>query len=56
MIKISIDISGDGEMLRPINFASAMIRQGIFNTDDLEQLAEHLLVFCKHSKENGIDE
>lgn len=54
-MKIEINIEGDNYVtLTPINFANAMVNQGIFKTDELEELAEYLLVFCRHNvTDNG---
>lgn len=54
-MKIEIHIKGDNlVLLTPMNFASAMVNQGLFKTDELEELAEYLLVFCRHNvTDNG---
>lgn len=48
-IQIYIE-SNTYEPLTPINFAAAMTNQHMFNTDQLEELAEYLLVHCKHDR------
>lgn len=54
-MNIEINIKGDKYVtLTPMNFAAAMVNQGIFKTDELEELAEYLLVFCRHNvTDNG---
>lgn len=50
---IEINIKGDNYvLLTPMNFVNAMMNQGLFKVDELEELAEYLLVFCKHNEED----
>ena len=35
-----------------IPFLERQVDRDIYNIDDLEQIAEHLLVYCKHNREN----
>ena len=35
-----------------IPFLERQVDRDIYNIDDLEQIAEHLLVYCKHNKES----
>ena len=35
-----------------IPFLERQVDRDIYNTDDLEQIAEHLLVYCKHNQED----
>lgn len=50
---IEINIKGDNYvLLTPMNFANAMVEQGIFKVDELEELAEYLLVFCRHNEDD----
>ena len=35
-----------------IPFLEKQVDRDIYSTNDLEQIAEHLLVYCKHNKEN----
>ena len=37
-----------------IPFLERQVDRDIYNTDDLEQIAEHLLVYCKHNKEDDV--
>ena len=34
-----------------IPFLEKQVDRNVYNIDDLEQIAEHLLVYCKHNKE-----
>lgn len=54
-MKIEIYIECEmNEVISPMNFAAAMVNQRIFKTDELEELAEYLLVFCRHNvTDNG---
>ena len=54
-MKIEIYIEGKmNENISPMNFAATMVDQGLFKTDKLEELAEYLLVFCRHNvTDNG---
>ena len=36
-----------------IPFLERQVDRDIYNIDDLEQIAEHLLVYCKHNRESG---
>lgn len=52
-MKIELNIEGDNYViLTPMKFANAMVNQGLFKVDELEELAEYLLVFCKHNEED----
>lgn len=35
-----------------IPFLERQVDRNVYNTDDLEQIAEHLLVYCKHNRED----
>ena len=35
-----------------IPFLERQVDRDVYNIDDLEQIAEHLLVYCKHNKES----
>ena len=35
-----------------IPFLGKQVDRNVYDIDDLEQIAEHLLVYCKHNKEN----
>ena len=35
-----------------IPFLEKQVDRNVYNIDDLEQVAEHLLVYCKHNKES----
>ena len=35
-----------------IPFLEKQVDRNVYDIDDLEQIAEHLLVYCKHNKEN----
>ena len=35
-----------------IPFLEKQVDRDVYNIDDLEQIAEHLLVYCKHNKES----
>ena len=35
-----------------IPFLEKQVDRNVYNIDDLEQIAEHLLVYCKHNKES----
>ena len=35
-----------------IPFLERQVDRDVYNIDDLEQIAEHLLVYCKHNKED----
>lgn len=54
-MKIEINIKGDDYgPLTPMNFANAMVGQELFKTAELKELAEYLLVYCKHNvTDNG---
>lgn len=45
----------EGEMgeppITPMNFAAAMVNQELFKKAELEELAEYLLVYCKHNED-----
>ena len=34
-----------------IPFFEKQVDRNVYDIDDLEQIAEHLLVYCKHNKE-----
>ena len=35
-----------------IPFLEKQVDRNVYNIDDLEQIAEHLIVYCKHNKES----
>ena len=36
-----------------IPFLEKQVDRNVYGIDDLEQVAEHLLVYCKHNREDG---
>ena len=53
MLRIDIVEDGKGYSgFTPLNFANAMVNQGVFKRDELMELAEYLLVFCQHNEDD----
>lgn len=52
-MRIEIHAEKAGCMLNALEFATALVRQKVFGNDELEELAEYLLVYSKHNKEEG---
>ena len=45
--------SNKNENFDAITFVEALIYQKAFGIDELEEIAEYLLIYCKHNKEEG---
>ena len=58
LIKLPFDALETANMLinatykAEIPFLEKQVDRNVYNIDDLEQIAEHLLVYCKHNKES----
>ena len=58
LVKLPFDALETANMLinatykAEIPFLERQVDRDIYNIDDLEQIAEHLLVYCKHNKES----
>ena len=52
-MRIEIHAEKGNELFSPLEFATALIRQKVFDDGELEELAEYLLVHSKHNKEEG---
>ena len=58
LVKLPFDALETANMLinatykAEIPFLEKQVNRNIYNTNDLEQIAEHLLVYCKHNKES----
>ena len=57
LVKLSFDAFETANMLvnakyiDEIPFLEKQVDRNLYDIDDLEQIAEHLLVYCKHNKE-----
>lgn len=57
LVKLSFDALETANMLinakyiDEIPFLEKQVARNVYDIDDLEQIAEHLLVYCKHNKE-----
>ena len=57
LVKLSFDALETANMLinatykAEIPFLERQVDRNVYDIDDLEQIAEHLLVYCKHNKE-----
>lgn len=58
LVKLPFDALETANMLinathkAKIPFMEKQVDRDIYSTDDLEQIAEHLLVYCKHNRED----
>ena len=58
LVKLSFDALETANMLinatykAEIPFLERQVDRDVYDIDDLEQIAEHLLVYCKHNKES----
>ena len=58
LVKLPFDALETANMLinatykAEIPFLERQVDRDIYNIDDLEQIAEHLLVYCKHNRED----
>ena len=58
LIKLAFDPLETANMLinatykAEIPFLEKQVDRDVYNIDDLEQIAEHLLVYCKHNRED----
>ena len=58
LVKLPFDALETANMLinakykAEIPFLERQVDRNVYNIDDLEQIAEHLLVYCKHNKES----
>ena len=58
LVKLPFDALETANMLinatckAEIPFLERQVDRDVYNIDDLEQIAEHLLVYCKHNKES----
>ena len=58
LVKLSFDALETANMLinakyiDEIPFLEKQVDRNVYDIDDLEQIAEHLLVYCKHNKES----
>lgn len=58
LVKLPFDALETANMLinatykAEIPFLEKQVDRDIYNIDDLEQIAEHLLVYCKHNRES----
>ena len=59
LVKLPFDALETANMLinatykAEIPFLEKQVDRNVYNIDDLEQIAEHLLVYCKHNREDG---
>ena len=58
LVKLPFDALETANMLinaeykAEIPFLERQVDRNVYNIDDLEQIAEHLLVYCKHNRED----
>ena len=58
LVKLPFDALETANMLinakykAEIPFLERQVDRNVYNIDDLEQIAEHLLVYCKHNRES----
>ena len=58
LVKLPFDALETANMLinatykAEIPFLERQVDRDVYNIDDLEQIAEHLLVYCKHNRED----
>ena len=58
LVKLPFDALETANMLinstykEEIPFLEKQVDRNVYNIDDLEQIAEHLLVYCKHNRED----
>ena len=48
---ITICLEKPEETASPLSISTALIQQKVLEDEELEELAEHLTVYCKHRKD-----